>query len=280
MSVTRLPRVASPFFALLLLAACGCGESDNVRVGYKPAGKDLARADLHPDRLAAYLARSDLATVGVVRDARQAIAQGRAYRENIKDQRMRDTLATVFLDRRNQLHIVTMREEDCPACGGSGTRKVGMETLEKLRVDFRCLTCEGKKTLDHHVIEKYYVLQADDYSDPEAARRAIRDLYYLNAPADTERYVHAVAADDPRERLAACVWLDRNWIREGVAFTQYQPMLDKARAHEVSEKKEVMVWQFWAGRGLPGEEQRAYYRVYADLKTGKVTRKGFFPMNP
>ena len=52
-------------------------------------------------------------------------------------------------------------------------------------------------------------------------------------------------------------------------------MLNRAQFREQSPKKELMVWQFWAGRGIPGET-RAYYRIYASAKTGKVTRAGFY----
>lgn len=257
--------------------AAGCGGGETVRMGYKPAGRELARAELNPDRLADYLSRSDLATVGLVRDIGAAVAAGRSFRKNVKDQRDRPTLATVFVDRDNQLHVVTMRADTCPVCNGTGTRKAGLEQLERLRVDFRCRECDGKKTIPNHVVERKYVLLPEDYRDVAMARGLLRERYYADAPADTERYVMAVASDDARERLAACIWLDRNWIREGVAFTKYKPMLDRVRIYEADDK--TMVWQFWAGRNIPGEEARAYYRIYADTKTGRVRRKGFFPEN-
>lgn len=280
--VSFFRRVAGGCLGLAVaLAASGCpgGGDGETRFSYKPSDSQLARANLNPDRLADYLARSELHTTGMVRDVHAAIARGEGFRQNVRDVRDRPTLATVFLDRGNQLHVVTRREETCPECNGTGQRKVGLATLES-KMSFRCLKCEGKKTLANHVVEKRYVLSAEDYADVEGARRFIHDTFYRGAPPETERYVAALGSDDPRERLAACVWLDQHWVRTGVAFTTYQPLLDKARRHEQDEGKQLMVWRLWAGRDLPGEEGRAYYDVHANLRSGKIIRKGFSAARP
>jgi len=54
-------------------------------------------------------------------------------------------------------------------------------------------------------------------------------------------------------------------------------LLDKARREEADDKKGALAWLLWAGRDLPGQEERAHYLVVADMRTGKVTRKGFRP---
>lgn len=99
---------------------------------------------------------------------------------------------------------------------------------------------------------------------------------FSGAPAAAPQWVERLASGNPRDRLAACAWLDENYVREGAFFQDIMPMLKKARYFDSNEKKRTMVWQFWAGKDLPEERDRAYYRIYADSKSGKITSKGFY----
>jgi hypothetical protein len=90
-------------------------------------------------------------------------------------------------------------------------------------------------------------------------------------------WVERLVSKNPAERLAACEWLDKNYVRVGGQFTDIDPMLRKARYHESNDKKRIMVWQFWAGRDVPGASRKAFYRIYANSKSGKITEKGFYP---
>jgi hypothetical protein len=99
---------------------------------------------------------------------------------------------------------------------------------------------------------------------------------YANAPDGAHTWVERLASPNPRARLDACLWLDQNYVRVGAQFLDIQPMLRKARYHDSDAKKRVMVWQFWAGKDMANEADRTYYRIYADPKTGKITRKGFY----
>lgn len=263
---------------LAVALAAGCFDPDSTRLGsYAPDKENVAAAELSQAALADYLARSSLATPEVTRDALGAVRSGRIYRQRVKDQENRSTLATVYVDPDNALHIVTFRTETCPDCQGTGTRPSPFGAMDKVSVNLRCLRCDGNKKLTNYTDERRYLLSANDFQNPAAAAARLQAETTRDAGPETMKWINALASQDPRERLAACIWLDRNFVREGVRFQTLMPMLDKHRYFEKSDEKKMMAWQFWAGRDLPGEDARAYYRVIADTRTGKVVRKGFFP---
>ena len=264
--------------ALAAALAAGCLDSDSSRLGsYAPDKDNVAAVDLSPAAMADYLARSSLATPEVTRDALNAVRSGKTYRQRVKDQEGRGTLATVYVDPDNALHVVTFRTETCPVCQGTGTRPSPFGAMDKVSVNLRCLRCDGNKTLKNYADERRYLLSANDFTDPAAAAARLQATMMRDAGPEAMKWINALASQDPRERLAACIWLDRNFVREGVRFQTLMPMLEKNRFYEKSDEKKMMAWQFWAGLDLPGEEARVYYRVIADTRTGKVIRKGFFP---
>jgi hypothetical protein len=224
-----------------------------------------------------YLREAELARPEIVEAVSVALREGRTYRERIRDQRNRWCLATVWIDNNRVLHVQTKRNETCPKCGGSGKRQWDNSTMQNLPFDTRCLKCDGKGYLPNHVKERRYVLSTEDYADPEAARRAMRNTAYRDAPPQAREYVRDLASDNPETRLAACRWLDRHYIRVGEPFQKFLPMLRKARWRETNERMKRGVYQFWAGRGEPSLSDVAYYRVYVDTGSGEIIEKGFYP---
>lgn len=257
--------------AALLCCLCGCIDS------YAPGGGEVNRAAITEAAIQNYLAEAELARPEVVRRVTVAVKNGRNFRDRVMDQKNRWCLATVWLDKRNTLHVVTCRNETCPECHGTGKRTWGNQTMQNMPFDTRCLKCKGKGFLEDETVERKYTLSAADYVDTRAAENRIKADTYAKAPAGAEEQVQLLGSPDPAKRLAACLWLDRNYVREGMFFQDLLPMLKMARNRD--QDKKTMVWQFWAGRGLTGENARAYYRVYADVKTGKVKSKGFYPEN-
>ena len=235
------------------------------------------RADISASALHHYLKRAELARPEVEREILDRLRQGKRFRKSIMDQRNRWCRTTVWIDygRRNILHIVTDRNETCPDCKGSGKRK-SPRRMANMPFELRCIECDSKGYLPHKVIEREYVLSSEDFKDADAAWAAIDAASYKEAPPEARKYVNLLASKRARERLTACDWLDRNYIRVGKHFHEYLPMLKKALWREQSERKRVILWRFHAGKDLAGEEDRAYYRVYADSRTGKILRKGFF----
>jgi hypothetical protein len=258
--------------ALALAAVSGCGTPEDKS---PPPGVEPAAGDIAPTALANYLSRHEINTAEVRQGAQAALRAGKTYRKSIKDERGRPTQVGVSLDRRNILVVTTTRRDVCPDCQGSGTRETPLEMMERANVALRCLRCKGSGTLDRFKVEKKYILNPEDYADPARARAFIRDRSLEGAPPETADWLARLASESPRERAAACAWLDRNYVREGVFFQDLMPLLAKANKRE--ENSKVMVWQFWAGRGDPALKDRAYYRVYADARTGKINRKGFCP---
>ena len=260
----------------ILLTAAGCSDEGTRLGGYAPTSANVSAADLAPAALADYLARSALATPELVRSVGDALRGGRDFRQRVRDQQNRPTLATVYVDPGNTLHVVTFRTETCPECRGTGTRPAPFSAINQLSVELRCLKCDGKKKLENFADERKYLLTVRDFRDPEAARQRLASQVFADAPPEAAKWINALASHDPRERLAACVWLDRNYVKVGARFQTLMPMLEKNRKFERHDDKKMMGWQFWAGRDMPGEEKRAYYHVIADARTGKVTSKGFY----
>lgn len=257
---------------LLLLPSGGC----DITPGASVAG---GSAEVTEGAIDHYLSRVEMARPEIVREVVRTLRAGKRFRKRFKDQRNRWVLATIWLDadRPNVLHIVAKRDETCPDCNGTGNRSFKNPVVDELPFQLDCLRCKGKGYIANKVTEWKFVISAMDTADPDATRAKQNRRAFADAPAEAERHVAALASDDPRERLEACLWLDANFVRVGDFFQSILPMLRKARFRETSTKRELMVYEFWAGRGDRTLADRAYYRVYVDTESGKVTRKGFYP---
>lgn len=242
-----------------------------------PGAGDFIGVTLNPYHLGKYLSECQVNRPEILNEVRAALAQGKYYRKATKDQKGTPVTLTVNVTPDYMLRIVTWRDEPCAACGGTGKKSMPLDKITKhISAKFNCIECEGKGYLEKQTTEKFFVLSGEDFENPSEGRRIMAQRAFSGAPRGAEEWVERLVSQDPRERLDACLWLDRNYVKLGMEFQRVQPMLRKARYHETNEKKRLMVWQFWAGRGLEGERARMYYRIYADSKTGKITRKGFF----
>ena len=274
MPMTSPPRmILAPLSCLgLAVALFGAGCMDG---GSAFAPTQSQKTAISETSIQDYLAEAQLGRPETVREVTVCLQQGRTFRKRILDQKNRWTLATVWIDRSPQstLHVQTSRDETCPACKGLGKRQWDAEAMKNMPFDTRCLKCDGKGSLPHYTEERKYVISAGDYASPGAAAGAEA----VRAPPEAQRQIDRLPSQKPAERLEALLWLDGRYVRLGDSFQNIMPMLKKARWYEADPKKKIMVWQFWAGKGAAGEEARTYYRVYADRKNGKITKKGFFP---
>ena len=265
------------FLFMLLSISFALTEDSGFSLTYAPGKGKYAKADLSEYALSNYLAQCEINKPELVNAVRNKLKKGDYYRKGVKDQKKRPTTLTVYVDNNNTLHIVTNREETCPTCKGKGTRASPLGQYgTKLGVDFRCVPCEGKGILPRQTRERYFVLASADYENPREAEKFLKQQSFKNAPRETEQYIEMLASKNPQERLDACVWLDEHYVNIGIPFQQIMPMLKKARYQEVSEEKKLMVWQFWAGKDDQAKRDVAFYRIYADAKTGKINKKGFY----
>jgi hypothetical protein len=240
------------------------------------SGKYLA-VNLGAYSLGKYLGECQVNRPEILNEVKARLREGEYYRRRTRDQKNRGTLLTVFADLDYNLHIATYRDDTCPDCGGTGTRAAPFEKLSShVSVQFACLKCKGTGVIKDNLTEKIFVISSEDFENREEGREIAKAKAYRNAPPEAERWVERLISKNPRERLEACRWLDQNYLREGMFFNDAMPMLKKARYFDSNEKKKVMVWQFWAGKDDPGLADHAYYRVYADGKSGKITGKGFY----
>lgn len=243
-----------------------------------PGQGDFIGVDMSAYSLSKYLEQCQANRPEIVQEVQATLSEGKYYRKSTKDQKGIATQLTVSVDPNYMLRIVTWRNETCPECKGSGKRKAPFDKMTKsVSVNFKCLNCDGKGYLENHTTEKYFVLSSEDFADPKLGRRIMAEKAYAGAPRGAAEWVEKLVSKNPRERLEACLWLDQNYVNVGMEFQTIQPMLKKARFQDQNPKKKIMVWQFWAGKDIPGEAKRAYYRIYANSKTGKITEKGFFP---
>lgn len=242
-----------------------------------PGQGDFIGAAISQYSLGKYLGECQVNRPEIVQEVYTQIKQGKYYRKRTKDQKGKPTVLTVHLNPEYKLRILTYRNETCPVCKGTGKKEVPLEKVTRhVGVNFSCYECKGKGELENFTTEKFFVLSSEDFEEPEIGRRLMHQQAYANAPEGAQAWVERLASPNPRERLEACLWLDQNYVRTGGQFLDIQPMLRKARYHDSDTKKRIMVWQFWAGKDMPNEKNRAYYRIYADPKTGKITKKGFF----
>ena len=244
---------------------------------YAPRSGETIKIALNPYSLGKYLEECQVNRPEVANEVRTLLAEGKHYRKRTVDQKNRGTLLTVYVDNDYMLHVVTYRNDTCPTCKGTGKRKAPIEKITRhVNVNFQCIDCKGTGELKNNTTEKYYILSGEDFDDPELGRRIMGQRAFAKAPDGSEAWVERLASPNPQERMAACLWLDQNYVREGMFFQDIMPMLKKARYYDADNKKKVMVWQFWAGKDLPNERDRTYYRIYAEGKSGKITRKGFY----
>ncbi len=267
-------------FTGLCLLPVGC----EITPGQTSAG---GKGDITKQAVYNYLASRDLAREDIVNEVHQKLTEGKRYRNRILDQRNHWTLVTVWLSRKHEdtLTIVTKRDEPCPVCNGTGNRdwsKYGTnvkDSVSKLPFNTRCLNCGGDGILENHLEKRQFVLSPDDFDDAKAAKTRMIASALENAPAGTQEQIDRLGSDDPKERMTACEWLDQNFVKPGMYFRTLSPMLAKARWQEENAKKHKIVYQFWAGRGDPSMDKKAYYRIYIDMENGKVESAGFYPAN-
>ena len=135
-----------------------------------------------------------------------------------------------------------MRAQAKPAPRAGVVHTCECAAREKLGlVVWCCLKCDGKGHLDHHTVERKYVLSSLDFENQDAAKQAFSRTTLGQIPAETQRQIDLLASTNPRERLQACIWLDKNYVRKGQHFQELLPMLRKARWQESSDKKRLML---------------------------------------
>ena len=272
-------RQAVKVLLVLFLVCMGKGASGEKAFSFTlaPGAGDNIPANLNSYHLGKYLAERQMNRPEIVADVKAHLSAGKYYRKRTRDQKNKGTTLTVYVDKDYLLHISTFGNEECADCKGSGSRAKPFDKLSsRVAVQFRCLKCDGEGVVRNAVTERYYSLSSEDFEDPVAARAIFAAKAYAGAPPEAEQWVERLASQNPRERLAACEWLDRNYVQVGAFFQDIMPMLKKARFHEANDKRKMLVWQFWAGKDIPNERKRGYYRVYADSKSGKIVRKGFY----
>lgn len=245
-----------------------------------PARGDYVAVDFNPYNLGKYLAECEVNRPEVQNDVKATLAKGEYYRKSTKDQKGKAVRLTVNVTPDYNLRIVTWRNETCKVCNGTGRKELPFGKFTKnVNTAVRCMDCKGEGFLPNHTTEKFFVLSAEDFSDPKLGRQVMSNIAYRNAPSEAEKYVELLVSKNPQRRLEACQWLDENYVRVGTQFQDIMPMLRKARYHEANDKKRIMVWQFWAGKDIPDERKRSFYRIYVNSKSGKITDKGFYASN-
>lgn len=242
-----------------------------------PAKGDYIGVELNPYNLGKYLHQCEINRPEIVNEVNAALRKGDYYRKSTKDQKGKPVKVTINVNPDYMLRIVTWRNETCDTCNGTGRRDLPFAKFTKnIQTAIRCTDCMGKGMHENKTTEKYFILSPEDFEDPKEGRRIMRNRAYSNAPDGADVWVERLVSKNPMERLRACEWLDENYVRVGMDFQDIMPMLKKARYHEANEKKRIMVWQFWAGKDLRDQRERAFYRIYVNSKTGKISQKGFY----
>ncbi len=268
------------------IAVAGCLRNPGENAGGKAS---LTRAAVE-----GYLAEYNLNSPGVAVEIVRVLRAGGKYRERVTDQKGNKATLTAWIDENKQdiFCITFYRDEVCPECHGTGRRKLPklLDMDTKISgVSISCLKCDGKGTLKNQFHKRCWVLSSQDYSDKAQAQERKQEYVLAGAPEGTDRYAKMLASSVPAERLEACRWLDRNYIREGMFFRDILPILDRARYSGNVEDKSLTtkilgsrsgdagmkVYQFWAGRGDRKLYLMAYYRIYINNSTGKVVKTEF-----
>ncbi len=243
-----------------------------------PSRGDYLAVKLNPYNLGKYLSEAEVNRPELLTEIRDTLAEGNYYRKQTTDQKDRPVRLTVSVNQDYMLRIVTIRNDTCPECKGSGRTNLPFGKITgSIAVAKKCIECNGKGYFPDNLTEKYFILSSEDFENPKEGRRILNEKAYANAPEGAEDYVAMLVSKNPKKRLAACEWLDKNYVRVGGDFQDIMPMLKKARYQEENEKRRIMVWQFWAGKDIPEERDRAFYRIYVNSKNGKIKEKGFYP---
>lgn len=270
-------------FILLTLLMLGCSSSSS--------GKNATGATrLNRNAIADYLDQHGLNTAGVADNVTFALNEGNRFREKITDKNGRGTMLTAWIDNQEQsvFCLTYYRDEKCADCNGTGKREPPQMLSMKSPIAFTCRECKGTGILLNQFHRKCWVLSAEEYVDRSAAREQRQHIILEGAPPQTDEYAAKLSSEDPQERLTACEWLDKNYIRAGQFFQQLAPILD--RAHYVGKTGSgdgvtgkiigkrlgndgATIYQFIAGRGAI--DARAYYRIYIDNNSGKVIKTMF-----
>lgn len=242
-----------------------------------PRSGDYVGVDLNPYRLSKYLAECEINRPEIVDDVKYALEDGDYYRKKTTDQKGKHARITVHVTPDYMLRIVIIRNDTCKTCKGTGRKNLPLDKVTQgVGVGMKCYDCKGLGYYEDNKTEKYYILSAEDFANPKEGRKVLKRQAFADAPSETEQWIEKLISKDPYERLDACEWLDRNYVRVGTQFQNLMPMLKKARYQEANEKKKIMVWQFWAGKDIASERERAFYRIYVNTKSGKITKKGFY----
>lgn len=279
-------RLVGCFFLGLFCAACGPGDN--------AGGVRLTEA-----QVARYLAPLDLNSAGVAAAISRQVANSKRYRERITDQNGRRTMLTAWVEERGQtvFCVEYTRDVDCPECKGLGTKELPNFISSKIdRVGRQCQNCDGSGKLKNKKQRNCWVILAAANTTATTAPGGgapNATPAFSGAPAGTRAKVKELGSKDPRVRLAACLWLDRNYIRSGMNALELLPLFEMARytgavnddnlARKIFGKstgaETTRVYQFWAAKGLPAEWKRGYYRIFVNASKGTVLRKTFAPDN-
>lgn len=242
-----------------------------------PGKGDYIGANLNAYRLGKYLHECEINRPEILADVKEALRDGKYYRKATTDQKGKPARITVNISPDYMLRVVTIRNDTCTACKETGRRNLPFERISgNVGVAIKCPQCKGKGYFENNQTEKYFILSAEDFENPREGRRIMKDKAFSGAPPGAEEWIERLVSKDPHDRLEACEWLDQNYVQVGAEFQNLMPMLKKARYHEANEKRRIMVWQFWAGKDIPSERNRSFYRIYVNSKSGKVTQKGFY----
>lgn len=243
-----------------------------------PGRGDYIAVNLNSYHLGKYLAELQINRPEILHEVKATIERGEYYRKKTVDQKGTPVRITASVNPDYMLRLVTWRNDTCPDCKGTGRDTLPFaEKVKGVALTRKCQKCAGKGYLENHTTEKYFMLSSEDFEQPEEGRRIMQERSFANAPAGAEQWIERLVSKQPAERLEACDWLDKNYVRIGGDFQDIMPMLRKARYQESNDKRRIAVWQFWAGKDLPSERKRAFYRIYVNTKNGKVTEKGFYP---
>ena len=271
----------------LILVAAACSRS--------PA--EVGAGNVRRDSVAAYLDEIGLNTPGVVDNVVFALNGGNKFRERVVDKYGKRTMLTAWIERqaRSTFCVTYYRDEKCPDCKGSGQRKAPNMIGGKVDIAFDCRKCKGTGVLLNQSHRRCWMLAPEEFSGGAQARVEPDWEPLRNAPEGIQERIRALSSDEPRERLDACVWLDRRYIKVGQNFQELTPILERAQyVGQLDPHSKLLVkivgkrlgqsgetvYQFLAGRGIPSENGRAYYRVFVDNNDGKVVKTMFVAENP
>jgi hypothetical protein len=247
------------------------------------------QAEISRDTVAGYLEPLGLNVNRAADDIALAAQNGRQYRERVTDKFSHPTTLIAWVEKQSRgkmLCLTFYRNEKCPDCNGTGQKALPAFIQGKASIALTCQRCKGTGILRNQFTKRCYLLETADFILP-AARREHEEQ---TLPPEVNQYARQMMDDDPAKRLAACEWLDKNYIRVGMFFEDLRPALDRAQYVGRSDDKSSLaqkifgkrigdsgqtVYQFIASRGSPNAKSRAYYRVFIDNNSGNVVSKMF-----